>query len=327
MDNLPRRSHELEQIVRRWLHAIFNQQPKTAVNLFSDTDALSYIGTDEKEYWAGENLRRGYGGHMGEADPSVMKSSEIEAWECNGFGWSRSRLEVHFENAKNPVLLRQTMIFSMEDGIWKIVHVHNSNPVNNVEVFGYSHKAYDDFLEKVGKEDLKLEASGSATVMFTDIVGSSALAEAIGDTRWAEIISDHLSLVEELLEQYGGRLVKTMGDGTMSIFTSAGRALKAASELQKAIDATEGEPKLTMRVGINTGDIVEAGDDFLGTVVNKAARIASVADPSEIRVSDATRAMVGGAKDYKFGSPVAVALKGLDGEHLLYRLDWRKEVS
>lgn len=327
MDNLPRRSHELEQIVRRWLHAIFNQQPKTAVNLFSDTDALSYIGTDEKEYWAGENLRRGYGGHMGEADPSVMKSSEIEAWECNGFGWSRSRLEVHFENAKNPVLLRQTMIFSMEDGIWKIVHVHNSNPVNNVEVFGYSHKAYDDFLEKVGKEDLKLEASGSATVMFTDIVGSSALAEAIGDTRWAEIISDHLSLVEELLEQYGGRLVKTMGDGTMSIFTSAGRALKAASELQKAIDATDGEPKLTMRVGINTGDIVEAGDDFLGTVVNKAARIASVADPSEIRVSDATRAMVGGAKDYKFGSPVTVALKGLDGEHLLYRLDWRKEVS
>lgn len=323
MDHLPQRSHELEQIVRRWLHAIFNQQPKTAVNLFSDTDALSYIGTDEREYWAGENLRRAYGDHMTEADPSVIRSSEIEAWECGGFGWSRSRLDVHFENADKPVTLRQTMVFGMEDGIWKIVHAHNSLPVNNVEAFGYSHKAYDDFLATVGKEDLKLDASGSASVMFTDIVGSSALAEAIGDARWAQIISDHLAIVQVLMDEFGGRLVKTMGDGTMSIFTSAGRALKAAGALQRTVDGMEGEPRLAVRIGINTGDIMEAGDDFLGTVVNKAARIASVADPGEIRVSDATRAMVGSARDYEFDSPVTLALKGLDGDHVLYRLQWR----
>ncbi|WP_093038020.1 adenylate/guanylate cyclase domain-containing protein [Ruegeria marina] len=322
MDAAPRRSYELESIVRRWLHAIFNQQPKTAVNLFSESDALSYIGTDEKEYWAGDNLRRGYGAHMSEADPSVMKALDVDAWECGSFGWARSKAEVLFQNADQPVLLRQSMVFLLEDGIWKIAHVHNSNPVPNVEVFGYVHKAYDDFLATVAKDDLKLESSGSATVMFTDIVGSSALAEAVGDQRWARLISDHLKLVDSLLNQFGGRLVKTMGDGTMSIFTSAGRALKAAAELQRAVDGMDGEPKLTIRVGLNTGDIVEAGDDFLGTVVNKAARIASIADPGEIRVSDATRAMVGNSKEYEFGSPVNIALKGLDGEHRLYRLEW-----
>ncbi|WP_425045387.1 adenylate/guanylate cyclase domain-containing protein [Primorskyibacter sp. S87] len=130
---------------------------------------------------------------------------------------------------------------------------------------------------------------------------------------------------EDLLEQFGGRLVKTMGDGTMSVFTSAGRALKAACELQRAVDAIAGEPRLTLRIGMNTGDIMEAGDDFLGTVVNKAARIASVADPGEICVSDATRAMVGTASDYEFESPATVGLKGLDGEHVLHRLKWRME--
>ena len=227
-----------------------------------------------------------------------------------------------FQNADESVFLRQTIVFLLEEGIWKIVHVHNSSPISSLEVLGYSHNAYDDFLATVAKDDLKLEPSGSATIMFTDIVGSSALAEAVGDTRWAQIISNHLTTVESLVNKFGGRLVKTMGDGTMSIFTSAGRALKAAGNLQRAVDKMGGEPKLTLRIGLNTGDIVEAGDDFLGTVVNKAARIASVADPGEIRVSDATRAMVGNSREYEFVSPVKVALKGLEGEHRLYRLEW-----
>ncbi|MGI9353816.1 MAG: adenylate/guanylate cyclase domain-containing protein [Rhizobiaceae bacterium] len=322
MDTTPSPSPELEAIVRRWLHAIFNQKPKTAVNLFSDLDSLSYIGTDLKEYWAGKNLRRGYGGHMGEARPSVTDELEIEAWECGNTGWSRARMRISFQGAEKPTFIRQTMVFLMEDGIWKIMHVHNSNPVSNVEAFGYAHKAYDDFLASVAKEDLKLDASGSATVMFTDIVDSSAIAEAIGDVRWAEIISEHLRAVEDLLVQHDGRLAKTMGDGTMSIFNSAGRALRAASGLQRHVDTLDDEPKLTVRIGLNTGDIVEAGDDFLGTVVNKAARIASVASPGEIRLSDATRAMVGNSKEYEFSSPVSVPLKGLQGEHRLHRLDW-----
>ncbi|NNK16578.1 MAG: hypothetical protein HKP51_06710 [Sulfitobacter sp.] len=94
-----------------------------------------------------------------------------------------------------------------------------------------------------------------------------------------------------MLNKFGGRLVKTVGDGTMSIFTSAGRAVKEAGDRQRVVDDMDGEPKLTLRIWLNTGDIVEEGEGFLGTAVNKAARIASVADPGEIRVSDAARSM------------------------------------
>jgi adenylate cyclase len=158
--------------------------------------------------------------------------------------------------------------------------------------------------------------------MFTDIVDSSAIAEAIGDARWAQIVSEHLNSAEDLLAKHNGRLVKTMGDGTMSIFNSAGQALRAAVALRRHADAMDEKPRLTVRIVLNTGDIVEAGDDFLGTVVNKAARIASVALPSEFRLSDATRAMVGNSKEYKLSSPVSVSLKGLHGENQLYLLDW-----
>lgn len=327
MDNAPRPSHELESIARRWMHAILSDKPKTAVNLFSASDALSYIGSDEGEYWAGDDLRGGYAGHIRENGPSVIKSFDVQAWECADFGWSRSIVQIKFENAEKPVLVRQTMVFLMEDGIWKISHVHNSNPVSNIEAFGHAHKAFDDFLAAVGQDELELDTSGSATVMFTDIVGSSALAEALGDARWSVIVSEHLDAVRRLLERHNGRLVKTMGDGTMSIFQSAGHALNAASDIQKSMDGGRGEPKLALRIGLNTGDIIAAGDDFLGTVVNKAARIASITEPDGIRLSDATRAMVGNTKEYEFASPINVTLKGLEGEHRLYQLNWQNNLS
>lgn len=66
----------------------------------------------------------------------------------------------------------------------------------------------------------------------------------------------------------------------------------------------------------------QAGDDFFGTVINKAARVAAMAGPDEIDLSDATRVMVGTGTDFTFFEPVAVTLKGLEGEHRIYRLDW-----
>lgn len=318
-----RRSPELEAIARRWLHAMLSQRLKTAVSLFSQSDALTYIGSDENEYWAGDALRLGYVAHLREANPAVTSNLEVEAWEGGAFGWARLRVQVQFEDAERPIYLRQTLVFLLEEGIWKVVHLHNSNPVPNIEAFGYAHRAFDALLATIDESDLRLGKSGSATVMFTDIVGSSALAEAIGDVRWAAIVALHVKTIEALLEQHAGRLVKTMGDGTMSTFTAAGQALRAAMAVQRSMDEMVGEPRISLRVGLNTGDIVQAGDDFIGTVVNKAARIAAAAQPGEIRVSDATKAMVGNAVDYTFTAPATVQLKGLVGDHTLYRLEWR----
>ena len=80
-------------------------------------------------------------------------------------------------------------------------------------------------------------------------------------------------------------------------------------------------PAIALRIGIHTGKVVQTKDDFFGTVVNKAARIAALAAPGEIQVSDATRKMVGETRDYRFANTTSVQLQGLEGEHLIHRLD------
>ncbi|MEP1198862.1 adenylate/guanylate cyclase domain-containing protein [Tateyamaria sp.] len=78
-----------------------------------------------------------------------------------------------------------------------------------------------------------------------------------------------------------------------------------------------------MRIGLPTGDVIGAGDDFFGTVINKAARVATAAAPDQILVSDATRVMIGGAQDFIFGDSTEVLLKGFEGCHMVHGLTWQ----
>ncbi|MEQ3726664.1 MAG: adenylate/guanylate cyclase domain-containing protein [Tateyamaria sp.] len=78
-----------------------------------------------------------------------------------------------------------------------------------------------------------------------------------------------------------------------------------------------------MRIGLHTGDVIEAGDDFFGTVVNKAARVATAAEPDEILASDATRVMIGGAHDFIFVDSTEVQLKEFKGSHMVRGLTWQ----
>jgi class 3 adenylate cyclase len=220
-------------------------------------------------------------------------------------------------------LARVTLVFALEKGIWKVQHIHNSFPNTNIEKLGIEHKVLEALLEAAESSNPDLGHHGSATVMFTDIADSTALAEALGDARWARVVQDHVSLISEKLADQEGRLIKSLGDGTMSTFASAGAAMQAGLAIQSDINSMAGEPRLRVRIGLHTGDVVEAGDDFFGTVVNKAARIAAAARPGEIRVSETTRAMVGGATGFGFDDPLCTPLKGLDGEHIIYRLEWQ----
>ena len=80
---------------------------------------------------------------------------------------------------------------------------------------------------------------------------------------------------------------------------------------------------LRVRVGIHTGDVIRSEDDFFGTVVNKAARVAAVSVAGKIRVSDANRIMVGTTRDFDFEGSARVQIKGLDGDHLTHCLIWQ----
>ena len=114
-----------------------------------------------------------------------------------------------------------------------------------------------------------------ASMMFTDIVGSSALAESPGDAAWSKAVQGHQCIIGGIIAKTGGRLVKCLGDGTLSVFPAAGTAMTTAQEIQRTITDSPTGSRIRLRIGIHTGDVVESGGDYIGNVVNKAARIAA----------------------------------------------------
>ncbi len=246
----------------------------------------------------------------------------IEAFSHGDTGWGFWIGTLHSEANQKSATYRASFVFALEDAAWRIVQMHVSNPVSNLETLGHRHVVLDKLLSAAKDADLKTGRNGMASVMFTDIADSSAIAAAVGDTIWIKAIHSHLEILTTIIAEHSGTLVKSLGDGTMSTFSSARAAMTAANSIQKQIASQQDEPKLQVRIGINTGDVVQAGDDFFGTVVNKAARIAGIAGAGEVRISDATRIMVGGASEFHFSDPANVTLKGLVGDHQIYRLAW-----
>jgi class 3 adenylate cyclase len=315
-------SPELGAIVRRYLAAYGGNDVETLLNLFSDSPAVFYQGTAENELWDGATLRAIMPAYVQTKPQFALDRLEVNAFERGDTGYAVFRVEITFTTGKTAVV-RGTHLFRLERGQWRLVHAHHSSPRPNTENMGYEARGVEELLQAATDTPLDIGQTGMASVMFTDIVDSSAIAETVGDTVWSGAVKRHLETLSDLISAGGGRLIKTLGDGTMSTYPSARQALQTARDIQTAMAASQQEPRLPLRVGIHTGEVVDAGDDFFGTVVNKAARVAALAGPAEICLSDATRIMVGTAPEFAFGEAVAVKLKGLEGEHMIYRLAWQ----
>lgn len=318
-----RPSPELAAIVARWIRAYGSGDGETVTNLFSADPALSYVGSAENEIWRDEALRRGMATYMDDVPRFRWEGSELRGFENGTLGWVEWQGSVHALDSGTSLGMRATVILNLEKGVWKIVQVHHSIPVSNTQSFGYESRGFEELLDAALSAPHNLGESGIASIMFTDIADSTTIAETIGDTRWAEAVKRHLRLVESQITQAGGHLVKSLGDGVMSSFSSARGALAAAQAIQRSNAGENTEPHLQIRIGLHTGELITSDSDHYGTVVNKAARIAALAAPGNIRVSDATRIMVGGAGEFRFTDPVTVSLKGLEGEHAVYTLEWQ----
>lgn len=314
---------ELEAVVTRFLRAYATGDKETVVNLLSDDEAVSYVGSADGEIWRGQTLRRTLPAYMDEIPRFSWKASEFRGFSRGDLGWVEWHGDTYTLDHNNTVKFRSVFILALEKGVWRIVFVLNSNPVSNMAAMGYDASGFEDLLSAAEETRTDLGQTGIASVMFTDIADSTALAETLGDTGWSHIVGDHLEMVGDHVRSAGGVLVKTLGDGTMSSFPSASAALRCARVIQHENADRAREPHLRLRVGIHTGDVVENDGDYLGTVVNKAARVAAMAAPDEIRLSDATRIMVGGAQDFRFSEPTEVSLRGLEGTHVTYRLMWQ----
>jgi class 3 adenylate cyclase len=148
-----------------------------------------------------------------------------------------------------------------------------------------------------------------ATLLFTDIVGSTEVAALVGDGAWRDLLSRTFESVREELERFGGREVKTTGDGMLVVFDGSARALQCAAALRRVARAHD----LALRIGVHVGEVELVGGDVRGVTVHEAARIMAAAGPDEILVSELTR-MLAAAAGLSFEDRGTRTLKGLDGE-------------
>ncbi len=163
------------------------------------------------------------------------------------------------------------------------------------------------------------------TIAFTDLEGSTALTERLGDARAREVLRTHERLVRDALRVHDGLEVKAMGDGFMASFASARRALEFAIAVQvgqQAHNVAHPDAAVRVRVGVNAGEPVAEGDDLFGTAVNLAARIAERTAPGGILVADVVRQLVAG-KGFTFTDAGETRLRGFDGAVRLYQVRWQ----
>lgn len=130
-----------------------------------------------------------------------------------------------------------------------------------------------------------------ATVLFTDIVDSTAQAAAMGDTRWRRVLDRHESLVRQLLTRYRGTEVKTTGDGFLATFDGPGRAIHCTQELISQL----GGAGIDIRAGLHTGEIERRGNDIGGIAVHVAARVSALAGRGQALVSRTVKDLVAGS--------------------------------
>lgn len=184
----------------------------------------------------------------------------------------------------------------------------------------------DGALNEWNKPKQKEEQPRVITVLFTDIAGSTAMTQALGDAGAQEVVRAHNRVVREALTQFRGREVKHTGDGIMASFEQASDSVEAAIMMQRGANThTQGNPNLPLflKIGINAGEPIQEDNDLFGSTVQMSARIVDKAQKNEIFVSDVVKGICSG-KNYRFVNRGGFEMKGFDGPVTLWEVDWRR---
>ena len=152
-----------------------------------------------------------------------------------------------------------------------------------------------------------------ATILFTDIVGSTERAAELGDRAWHELLHRHHELVRRQLVRFRGREVNTAGDGFFASFDGPARAIRCASAISESVR----ELGLEVRAGLHTGECELVDGNVAGIAVHTGARVAAEAQPGEVLVSSTVRDLVAGS-GLAFSDRGPHELKGVPGEWRLF---------
>ena len=157
---------------------------------------------------------------------------------------------------------------------------------------------------------------GTVTFVFTDVEGSTALVDRLGDVEARRVLRAHDAVVRQVVAEHDGLEVEREGDSFMLAFSSARRAIACGLAIQRAL----GDQAVKVRIGLNTGDVIAEEERYFGRAVFLASRVMSQARGGQTFVSEVTKAVVGDSTDLRFEDRGEFELKGFAGSHRLWEV-------
>ena len=173
-----------------------------------------------------------------------------------------------------------------------------------------------------GEREPEVPTRALATIVFTDLVDSTAVASRLGDRRWRELLEAHRSGVRRELVRFRGDEIDTAGDGFMATFDGPARAIRCAQAITSSVEPLG----LAVRVGVHTGEVERVAGGIAGIAVHIGARVASAAAPGEVWVSSTVRDLVAGS-GLGFEDRGLHALKGVPGEWRLFSVAGQRAMA
>jgi pimeloyl-ACP methyl ester carboxylesterase len=294
--------------------------------------------TDEKFEQAMEGLadRWGSGGGIASLAPSLAGDERAREWmgrlatqsasPGTAEAFMRMALDIDAREVVPAVRVPTLIIHRSDD---RTCDVHNGRYLAEhiagaryVELPGSDHLPWvhgDEIVAEIqefltGVREVKEADRILATIMFTDIVGSTERADQLGDRRWRDLLQDHHVIVRRELERFRGREQDTAGDGFFAAFDGPARAIRCAQAATRAVNRELG---IEIRAGLHTGECELMGAKLGGIAVHTGARVAALAGPGEVLVSRTVKDLVAGA-GIEFVERGSHVLKGIPGSWELF---------
>lgn len=319
---------ELIELTKR-VYVSFLADPTSARLLLLDDPGTLAVGTDGREWWQGyakaaaifelqSTEMRGY--------VRSWTSHDAEAYRHGDVGWCVDQSIVEMNDGES-VAMRISIVYVLDRAQWRIAHWHASVGLPNEDVLGIDLSTTLEALAEAAEAErpsvtASAAADGTVTLLFSDIEGSTATLETLGDRRYRDLLAWHHAIVREQVRAHSGQEVSCEGDGFMLAFSSARRAVRCALDVQDALaNSDSDQPPVRVRIGIHTGEVLRSEDEFYGRTVHYAARVASAAAGTEVLVSDLVRSLLEGTDEIVVRETRELELKGFAGTHSVHLVD------